>query len=166
LTRQPLLLVDVDGVISLFAPDGDCVPALVEGIPHMLSRRAALLLGALAPAFECVWCTGWEDRADTHLPHLLGLPRGWPHLTFAGPPDGAHWKLASIDAYAGPDRPLAWIDDDHDERVGAWAAQRPGETLLVRTDPAVGLTAAQAERLERWAGAMRSRPSPPPRPRR
>lgn len=152
---RPLLLVDVDGVISLFAAGEDCVPALVEGIPHMLSRRAAALLVRLAPAFECVWCTGWEDRAGDHLPHLLDLPRGWPHLRFDAPPDGAHWKLAAIDAYAGPERALAWIDDDHDGRTDAWARERPGETLLVRTDPLVGLTGPQAARLERWAATMR-----------
>jgi len=152
--RRPLLLVDVDGVISLFAAGGDCVPALVEGIPHMLSRLAAAQLQRLAPHFECVWCTGWEDRADAHLPHLLGLPGGWPHLAFSVPPSGAHWKLAAIDAYAGPERPLAWIDDDHDDRTRAWAEQRPGETLLIQTDPAVGLTASLADRLERWAAAM------------
>jgi hypothetical protein len=152
---RPLLLVDVDGVISLFAAGEDCVPALVEGIPHLLSRPAATLLGRIAPKFECVWCTGWEDRADGHLPHLLGLPAGWPHLTFSTPPQGAHWKLAAVDAYSGPDRALAWIDDGHDERSRAWASERPGETLLVQTDPRIGLTAEQAAQLERWAAAMR-----------
>jgi hypothetical protein len=151
---RPLLLVDVDGVISLFASGDDCVPALVEGIPHMLSRRAALLLARLAPRFECVWCTGWEDRADAHLPHHLGVPAGWPHIAFTAPPQGAHWKLAGIDAYAAADRPLAWIDDDHDDRTRAWAEARRGETLLIQTDPVVGLTEPQAERLERWAAAM------------
>jgi hypothetical protein len=152
---RPLLLVDVDGVISLFAAGEDCLPALIEGIPHLLSRRAAALLNRVAPHFECVWCTGWEDRADSHLPHLLGVPAGWPHLSFSAPPQGAHWKLAAVDAYAGPERPLAWIDDGHDDRSRAWAHARPGETLLVDTDPGIGLTEAQAARLERWAAAMR-----------
>ena len=165
--ERPLLLVDVDGVISLFGPAEDCVPALVEGIPHFLSRRAAAVLSRLAPGFECVWCTGWEDRAESHLPHLLGLPGGWAHLSFRERPvDGAHWKLAAIDALAGPHRPLAWIDDAHDERCRAWAATRAGPTLLVRTDPAVGLTEAHAEQVERWAAtaaggaAGRRRPLP------
>jgi hypothetical protein len=153
--HRPLLLVDVDGVISLFgaAVDrSDCVPALVEGIPHFLSRRAGALLVRLAPRFECVWCTGWEDRAGTHLPHLLSLPGGWRHLAFSDrPEDDAHWKLRAIDAFAGPDRPLAWIDDAHDDRCHAWAASRPGSTLLVTTEPDAGLVEAHAERLEQWA---------------
>jgi len=101
---RPLLLVDVDGVLSLFGPGVDpstCTPALVEGIPHLLSRRAATLLARLAATYDCVWCTGWEDRADGHLPHLLGLPAGWPHLVFSDrPQDDAHWKLAAIDGRA------------------------------------------------------------------
>jgi hypothetical protein len=153
--QRPLLLVDVDGVLSLFGPGVDrsqCTPALVEGIPHFLSRRSATLVARLAARFDPVWCTGWEDRADGHLPHLLGLPAGWPHLVFSDrPEDAAHWKLRAIDAYAGADRPVAWIDDAHDERCRSWADARPGPTLLVTTDPAVGLTEAQADQLEAWA---------------
>ncbi len=153
--ERPLLLVDVDGVLSLFGPGVDraaCTPALVEGIPHFLSREVAARLARIAAGYECVWCTGWEDRADGHLPHLLGLPAGWAHLSFADrPEDGAHWKLRAIDDLAGPHRPAAWIDDAHDERCRAWAAARPGPTLLVTTDPAVGLTEADAAQLEAWA---------------
>ncbi len=153
----PLLLVDVDGVLSLFGPGVDragCTPALVEGIPHFLSRGAAALLARLAARFECVWCTGWEDRADGHLPHLLGLPPGWAHITFPDRPEhAAHWKLRAIDAHVGPERAAAWIDDAHDERCRAWAAARPGPTLLVTTDPAVGLTEAQTAQLEAWAAS-------------
>jgi len=153
--QRPLLLVDVDGVLSLLGAGVDratCTPALVEGIPHLLSRAAAVRLARLAATYECVWCTGWEDRADGHLPHLLGLPSGWAHLAFSDrPEDAAHWKLRAIDVHAGADRPVAWIDDAHDERCRGWAAARPGPTLLVTTDPAVGLTEAQAAQLEAWA---------------
>ena len=152
---RPLLLVDVDGVLSVFGPGvdrDDCLPVLVEGIPHFLSRRSAALLARLAPRFECVWCTGWEDRAERHLPHLLGLDGGWRHIVFPDrPEDGAHWKLRAIDAFADPGRALAWIDDAHDDRCRAWAAARPGPTLLIGTDAAVGLTEAQAGEAERWA---------------
>ena len=67
----------------------------------------------------------------------------------------AHWKLAAIDAHAG-DRPLAWIDDALDERCERWAADRAAPTLLVRTDPAVGLTAGHVEDLVAWARTRRA----------
>jgi hypothetical protein len=155
-----LLLVDVDGVLSLYgggraAPE-TLVSTLVDGIPHLLSRRAASALLELARDFECVWCTGWEDRADAHLPHLLELPRGWPHIRFPDVPEpAAHWKLAGIDAYAGRERPLAWIDDAHDAACRAWARERPGPTLLVPTEPDVGLTAEHAALIRDWAAELR-----------
>ncbi len=154
----PLLLIDVDGVISLFGfgqtgpPDGRFT--VVDGIPHYISLRAGPRLARLRATFECVWCTGWEDRADEHLPRLLGLPTGWGHLSFPQEPvPAAHWKLGAIEAYTGPDRAVAWIDDAHDDTCEAWAANRPGPTLLVATDPAVGITDAHVETLLSWARA-------------
>jgi hypothetical protein len=152
--------VDVDGVLSLYggAAPGSVVGTQVDGVPHLLSRAAGAVLASLAGAFECAWCTGWEERADEHLPALLDLPRGWPCLRFADPPSlDLHWKLSAIDAFAGPARPLAWIDDGHDASCRAWALQRPGPTLLVTTLPDVGLTAADGERLRAWAQQLAAR---------
>jgi hypothetical protein len=161
----PLLLIDVDGVVSLFGFDAVAPPqgrmALVDGIPHLLSDQAADALRMLTGSFECVWCTGWEERAEEHLPHLLGLAGGWPHLHFAhatgpGHTTAGHWKLAAIDAFAGDERPLAWIDDAHDGACSRWATARTGPTLLVTTDAAVGLTAGHAAALTAWAEAIRA----------
>jgi hypothetical protein len=153
---RPTLLVDVDGVLSLFGfdladpPPG--FPVWVDGTPHWLSPEAGARLARLSHTFACVWCTGWEDRAEESLPRLLGLEGGWPHLCFdATPATTGHWKLAAIDAHAGPHAPLAGIDDAHDDACRAWAAARPGPTLLVGTDPAQGLTDAHVSTLETWA---------------
>ena len=128
---------------------------IVDGFPHLISAQAGQRLARLAEAYECVWCTGWEDRAEEHLPALLGLPGGWAHLSFAEPnPETAlHWKLEAIEAHAGPERPVAWIDDDHDPSCERWAESRPGPTLLVATDPAVGLTEEHVTTLLGWARA-------------
>jgi hypothetical protein len=151
---RPLLFVDVDGVISLFGFEQDRPPAgswlNVDGMPHLISAAASEHLLTLGRTFELVWCTGWEDRADEHLPHLLGLPVRPPFLTFEVPESTDHWKLRSIERHAGG-RPLAWIDDGFDESCHAWAAARPAPTLLVATDPAVGLQAEHVRRLEAWA---------------
>jgi HAD domain in Swiss Army Knife RNA repair proteins len=157
--HSPILLIDIDGVISLFGFDPAAPPGgkflLVDGIPHFLSAAAAGRLRRLQADFELVWCSGWEEKADEYLPHALGLPAGLPHLTFdAADGDDRHWKLAAIDRYAGPHRPLAWIDDAFDDSCHRWAADRPGPTELVLTDPAVGLTASQTERLRRWARSL------------
>jgi hypothetical protein len=157
-SELPLLMVDVDGVISLYGFDLDARPPgafqTVDGIHHYLSRAAGEHLRRLACEFELVWCTGWEDKANEYLPHALRLPGPLPFLTFAGSPGAPrHWKLDAIEAHAGPNRPLAWIDDDH-EGCDEWARQRPGPTLLVTADPAVGITEAHVEELLGWAAAL------------
>ena len=97
--RKPVLLVDIDGVLSLWGFDLDKRPDgtwhQVEGIAHFLSSTAVEHLHDLAESFDLVWCSGWEEKADEYLPHTLGLPAGRPHLVF-GPPvhgKGRHWKL-------------------------------------------------------------------------
>lgn len=156
--KHPLLLVDVDGVISLFGfdhadpPDGTWT--LVDGLPHLLSNRAAKHLARLARAFECVWCTGWEDRTG-RLGELLGLDLDWPYVRLDGlEADSDHWKLPGIDAHVPADRPLAWVDDRFDASCERWAAARSAPTLLVPTDPAVGLTGEHVEALEAWAAGL------------
>jgi hypothetical protein len=181
---RPLLLVDVDGVISLFArppsdpravaglahapsarlADGAAVGSLhsIDGILHYLSATAARHLLSLARVFDLVWASGWEEKADEYLPHLLGLPAGLPFLTFAprSPRGGgsglavdAHWKLEAVDGYA-QDRALAGIDDAFNDACHEWAARRAAPTLLVATAPERGLTEAEASRLEAWAAEL------------
>jgi len=168
--------VDIDGVVSLFGFSPHTPPTgsfhSIDGIPHFLSSTAAAHLLALGEIFELVWCSGWEERANEHLPSLLGLPAELPFLRFAAAADrrsasagsgvaggGAerslrgHWKLDAIDAYAGA-RALAWIDDCLDEACHSWAAARAAPTLLVQTQADVGITAGHVDRLMRWAEAM------------
>jgi hypothetical protein len=152
---KPLLFVDIDGVISLFGFRPIAVPARctwhqVDGIVHLLSQEAAEHLLALADVFELVWCSGWEDRANEHLPHVLAVGP-FPHLTFGDSP--GHWKLAAVREHAA-ERPLAWVDDDLNDAVRDWAAARAAPTLLVETEPASGLTRELAERLRSWAQAL------------
>src|SRR4029077_17545772 len=124
----------------------------IDAILHYLSATAAGHLLTLARVFDLVWASGWEEKADEHLPHLLGVPAGLPFLGFSGRERRgsagglsleAHWKLDAVDAYAR-DRALAWIDDAFDESCHAWATARASPTLLVPTEPERGLTDAEA----------------------
>jgi hypothetical protein len=161
---KPLLFVDIDGVISLWGFDSNARPAgafhNVEGVMHFLSSDAGNHLLGLRDRFELVWCSGWEEKADDHLPYALSLPAGLPFLSFDRDHwrDHGHWKLAAIEAYAGPHRPLAWIDDAHDDACHAWAARREAPTLLVTTPPAHGLGTTHVEQLNAWADATGARP--------
>lgn len=149
--------MDVDGVISLFGfdparpPDGRF--QLVDGIAHLISATAGEHLRHLGTEFEMVWCTGWEEKANDYLVQELGLPEPVPYLRFDHEVRivGAHWKLAAIERYAGPDRALAWVDDAHTDDCVRWATARRGPTRLVSTDPATGLTQDQVAELLAWA---------------
>jgi hypothetical protein len=160
-TDRPLLLVDVDGVLALFNLDGG-EPAgtwhLIEGFAYYLAAEPAQLLHEAAEHFELVWCTGWEDRANDHLPRLAGTPGPLPVIKFARNPGraNAHWKLDEIDAYAG-DRPVAWIDDALDEHCDRWAEERSARgvaTLLVRTEPHRGMGRPHFEALAAFAAEL------------
>jgi hypothetical protein len=182
---KPLLMVDIDGVISLFgAPQITHLPGVgmprprpgegaeaqvpvdgslhwIDGTPHFLSSTAAAQLLVLADTFDLVWASGWEEKANEHLPRLLGLPAPLPFLRFSRPaPDtgstAAHWKLERIEAYAGR-RALAWIDDAFNAACHEWAKVRPAPTLLVATMPEHGLTAREAQLLMAWAEGLLQR---------
>ena len=161
--QKPLLYVDVDGVISLWGFDPNRRPpgtfAVVDGIPHFLSQEAGGHLLALAERFDLVWCTGWEEKANEFLLSPLGLGNPLPYLGFdehraPGHTTPGHWKLGALAAHAG-DRPLAWIDDAFNEACWEWARSRSAPTLLVATDPAVGLVDAHASELAAWAASLR-----------
>ena len=153
---RPILFVDVDGVISLFGFDpAEGVPGTfisVDGILHCIGSEAGPRLARLAERYELVWATGWEEKANEHLPQIIGIPSNLPTLTFDGRAvfGTAHWKLEAIAEYAGGRR-AAWIDDALDERCTAWAESRAAPTLLVETDPATGITDEHVERLLRFA---------------
>jgi hypothetical protein len=157
-SERPILFVDVDGVISLFGFDRSSPPAgrihSVEGVPHWIGERCGAHLTRLASRFELVWATGWEEKANEHLPFLLQLEDEFPTLMFEGRRTfgEAHWKIEAVDEYARG-RPAAWIDDCLDERCQAWADARAEPTLLIETDPAVGITEEHVEELLVWGDA-------------
>lgn len=156
---RPILAVDVDGVISLFGFDdppkkGEARFELVDGMVHCISLVAGERLHRLGEHYELVWATGWEEKANYYLPNILGLPE-LPHLSFDGAArfGSAHWKLGPLDEYT-KGRPAAWIDDSFDESCYEWARGREEPTLLVPTEPAIGLEEVQVEALTAWARSL------------
>jgi len=156
----PVLAVDIDGVISLFGfEESPRVEGaefeLIDGALHCISTSAGEQLRRLAGHFEIVWATGWESGGE-RISELLGLPR-WPALAFKGAArfGSADWKLEPLGSYARG-RPLAWIDDSLDETCYAWARERPEPTLLVETEPQLGMQEVQVEALLGWARSLKA----------
>jgi HAD domain in Swiss Army Knife RNA repair proteins len=164
-TRNPILFVDVDGVISVFgfSPDAGELPGpfhWIDGVAHCIPPDAGERLVRLSNRFELVWATGWEEKANEYLPYILGLPSAeLPCLLFQGNAvfGSAHWKLDAISDYA-VDRPAAWIDDSIDDACRSWATAREAPTLLVETESDVGITDDHVDTLIAWADEV----SPPP----
>ena len=164
---RPLLLLDVDGVLVPFGfapgerPDGTVLT--VHGTEHVVLATAAAHLRTLAEHFAVTWCTGWREAANRHLLDALRLTAPLADVAFpdelAATPQ-ASWKLQAIDAHAGPDAALAWVDDAFDADCERWAAARPGETHLERTDPAVGLTDGGVANLVAFAEGVRAGRAP------
>jgi hypothetical protein len=158
----PVLAVDIDGVISLFGFNQPVEPGragqdapgefhLIDGMLHCIALDTGPRLNQLAETYELVWASGWEDRANDHLPKILGVPE-LPYLTFDGRAQfgTAHWKLEALEEHAG-NRPLAWIDDSLDESCFEWAAGRAAPTQRVPTESDKGMLDAHVEALEAWA---------------
>jgi hypothetical protein len=153
---RPILFVDVDGVVSLYGWERDSTPPgsfhMVDGIVHLIGETCGRLLAQLSQRFELVWATGWEEKANEYLVHLLELESELPTLTFDGRArfGTAHWKLEALEEFAG-DRPAAWIDDNLDIECRTWAERRAAPTLLVQTETHVGITEEHVETLLAWA---------------
>jgi HAD domain in Swiss Army Knife RNA repair proteins len=161
--KAPLLFLDVDGVISLFGfPSKDPPPGRfhwIDGVVHCIDEACGERIRRLAEHFEIVWATGWEEKANEYLPHLLSLSTPeMPVLTFDGRArfGSSHWKIDAIDEYARG-RPAAWIDDFLDAECEAWAGFRREPTILVRTESDTGLTDELVEKLIRWAESLPAR---------
>ena len=159
-SKTPFLFLDVDGVISLFGFPSTAPPPgrfhWVDGVVHCIPEDCGGRVGRLSERYELVWATGWEEKANEYLPHLLSLPvRELPVLTFGGRAvfGSAHWKVDAIDEYARG-RPAAWVDDFLDEHCEAWAAGRLEPTLLVRTESHTGLTDELVDQLIEWAESL------------
>ena len=151
---RPLLLVDVDGVLQ---PVGRSVPPgykrfTDEDSEVVLRPEHGVWLGHLGSTFELVWATTWGGTANRFIGSHLGLPH-LPHIELSNLPRSGTRKLAAVEQYVG-ERAVAWIDDELYEDALAWAAGRKYPTLLRRTAPGVGLTAADVSALDAFAAEL------------
>ena len=148
--EQPLLLLDVDGVLNPLAlrpPPGFSVQ-WIDGYEVALSGKHREWLGELVRSFELVWATTWEDSANESIGPLLGLPE-LPVVRFSGERTGDTWKLEAVRSAVG-DRPLVWIDDELFLDAYEWAQGRDAPTLLIRPSSSVGMTASHFDEICRF----------------
>jgi hypothetical protein len=131
-------------------------------------------LQRLQRTFALTWATAWEDHANDCLlvPHGLEDPLEVIRFDYSWvdrdeikgvqqklnslslDPGVYSWKLPWIRVWAERDGgPLAWVDDDIGPDTLAWADERSESgvpTLVIKTDPLVGLTDDHVDQLEEW----------------
>ena len=154
---RPILLVDVDGVLNPWLAKR-CPPGFGEydffpGERVLLSPGHGELLLSLAQAYELVWATAWEHRANRLICPVLALPQ-LPVIEFPLSGRDLYFRKLPAVIEAVGNRPCAWIDDEHRPDHYTWAERRGVPTLIVDIDPAQGLTSDVAARLAEWAAAL------------
>lgn len=152
---RPLLMLDVDGVLNPFAVRPGTIPPgfarhTILGYPVLLTPRHGEWLRPMLQRFELVWATTWEHDANRLIAPIVGLPEDARVVRFGSIERIGDWKIDAVAALAG-DRPLAWIDDELGSDADRWAHARPFPTLLLRSDPGVGLVRRHVRAFERFA---------------
>jgi hypothetical protein len=155
---RPLALLDVEGVLLPWRPR--------RGRPPRVTRlRAGRRLGELNPEhrrwlaqlarqFELAWATSWGEVAAEIIGPGLGLPASIPVVELMATGRKRTGKLADVARFVG-DRPCAWVDDHFGRDAFEWAHDRSAPTLLLATDPSIGLEHRHVERLLLFAAAVR-----------
>lgn len=162
-SQRPILYVDVDGVIARVGQ----TPAGVEPDKHIVlggpgpyavriadgtASRLKALAGPDGP-FEGRWATTWGQGAADQIGAILGVGQRWKVVDLDGHPHSTTVKLPAILADCRK-RPFAWVDDElgGDAHLAAEYRDKSGTpTLLIETDPTVGLTDEHARALHEWA---------------
>lgn len=151
---RPLALIDVDGVLNPYAaptcPPGYTEYELFPGELVRVRRDHGLMLLRLAPHFDLIWTTSWEDEANRLLAPLLDLPP-LPVIRCAMPGAGHHDKFPAI-AHSVANRAAIWLDDLHSDAAHRWAEHRRSPTRLIHVDPVTGLTDDHIDQALRFAG--------------
>ncbi|GHJ31325.1 HAD domain-containing protein [Streptomyces hygroscopicus] len=169
----PYLLLDIDGVLIPFPGADGSTPATHVRYDIVPTGRSAdnpvtiwlnpahgrLLMDVIrAGLVTPVWCTSWRQDAAALIGPLLDLPT-WPYVDLPRPrittshPNGYLWKRDHVHTWLG-DAPAVWIDDDFTSLDHDWAAERTirgAATLLIQSDPRVGLQAEHLAEARAWA---------------
>jgi len=134
--------LDVDGVINSLNPlRGDCWPVPAEELRIHKAKGFTLhvpeympkLIQALDTCTEIVWCTTWEDDANTWISPIVEIPER--RVLHPRPGAGAfHWKETSVlaDMAENPCDAAIWIEDFGYalDRRFAKSGVRPVDTTL------------------------------------
>lgn len=173
--RTPVIALDVDGVLVVEHSPGNLPAHLikhsysgpgvggahVEGSVHIDPVLGEWITELLDLGADLVWCTSWNGVASTWLAPLFGLPADLPWIELHPTSSTTAWgwllKGEPLRNYVG-DRPLVWLDDNLGPKDLNWGRSRLAEegvpALLIKPDPAVGLTREHVDDIATWLRAL------------
>jgi len=117
LPNQPVILLDVDGVINMGGRNSclkswdDRESTYVNGFQIQFSPTVVERINRWNSKAEVRWLTTWDEKAQNMLAPALKLD----HFPLARDPYRCWGKLYTADKTAeevGPDRLIIWIDDE------------------------------------------------------
>ena len=157
---QPIVLVDIDGVINVF----QCRTAQHVHVAPYLPTLALLpdthaAIQMLDQHIRIVWCSSWDRMVNLDLAPFLGIsPKPWitPSATEAG---DRHWKALAVKRmFANWHGMIAWIEDGFTPMARQWARDRLAHgdpTWLIDVTDG-GLTNPIAHAIVEWSKGRQS----------
>lgn len=150
------LLLDIDGVFNPFlCPNlqergfivyqSGWITWSIDLINH------AAWLRDIEKEVNIVWASSWLDDSN-HLAAMFGLYNAiLPHIEVGRTGSGETWKLDSVREWVEknttPEDSIVWIDDEVYDDAFQWA-DRNNNVLIIKPDPAVGLTAEEWQEMK------------------
>jgi hypothetical protein len=109
---------------------------------------------------ELVWASFWRDHANRWIAPRVGLPSlayvpipPYPKAADPDRPTPGGWKAGSVAAWAGT-RPFVWFEDEPDVAGSLALHTDLGPHLVVRVDPALGLTGGHIDAARGWLAGL------------
>lgn len=146
--RKPVLFLDVDGVLNVFARGYQKRVIELPGkkFPHRIypSKHTIPFMRWAWSTFEVFWCTAWGEDANViaDWAKLEHRPSAVDRKSVK-----MDWKLAGVQAVLRrAKRPAAWIEDGIGEEAEAWVAKQKNFHYIF-THFKVGVTKTHAKYL-------------------
>lgn len=160
MTAPPLLLLDVDGVLSPFGEiprwRSKCLEPIATGGyagTFLIDRDVTSRLARMHDSgiVEVEWCTSWESDARDFLGPFLGAPYPDLHVHYSRDvADTRVWfKQQAAQTRLDEGRRVVWCDDDIPSHDISAIADHP-RLLAVEPDKGIGLTVDDLDRIDAW----------------
>jgi hypothetical protein len=120
---KPVLLLDVDGVLSIGGDQRETIHLPGTHLPLWACRNWKRFLRKVDKISELVWCTCWMERANW-IGKAAGIPER-PHIPMVATEGDQDWKRVAVDQmFPDPARKLVWVEDGFRDDTREWAKRR------------------------------------------